>query len=145
MHKVQAILNSIYQKLLLLVEDKTIKEVLKNSIQEPRNYPCVIMKMGDENVITKLMSNFNDIELRISFDVVVKSTDKDIDKSILLVCSELQKKIVEDPTQGLDFVIDTTYEGRDSGDYQGEAEHYYASASLNYYFKYRTDIKDPNV
>jgi methanogen extracellular protein (TIGR04279 family) len=144
-HKNQAILNSIYQNLSSLVSSGDVKEVLKNTIQEPRDYPCIVIRLGDERVLSRQAFNVHDLELELAFDVVIKSSNKDVDIDLLSVCSELQTKITEDYKQGLGFVIDTTYQGRETGEYRGEAEEYYALASLTYNIIYRTDVNNPNV
>ena len=145
MHKAQAILNAFKASLAPLITNNVVKVILPNNAQPAEVHPALIVRMGEEDVSARNMSNFDNRDLNIYIDIYVHSKNTDLDEQVLVIREEVEKAILANVQLGLPFVLNTEFNGQDAPDYQGDAELYAAAIRLNFVVKYRTQSNNPSL
>ena len=145
MHKAQAILNAIKSSVTPLVTGGVIELVLSNTAELPEQHPAIIIRMGEDDVVSRNMSNARDHDLNVYVDIYVHSKNTDLDEQVLAIREEAEKAILADEQLGLPFVLYIEFNGASNPEYSGDAELYSASVRLNFTVKYRVNKNNPSL
>lgn len=145
MHKVQSILEQIKTKLSDLQANKHVSEILDNTASIPIKFPCLIITMGDDDLISRQSSNISQHLLEVFIDIIIQTNTPAINSILLNIREQVEIALLTDHTIGLPFIINTEFTGQFAPEYTGDSEVYTGSMRMRFTFEYRTITNNPSV
>lgn len=135
MHKALQIRDAVFAKVSALQVAGQLQSVKKGA-QPSHDFPSVSVLIGDDTPSFR-DSMFTNWDLTIYTDVFIRSTNEDVDAEFMEIRESLERELLSDVSQGLDFVMTTDSLGQQDPERSDASDQYTSATRLSWHVKYR--------